>query len=522
MENIKQLHPRFLSFWASLKLWQKVSLFAATFGVLGLLLFAVIWARSSSFEPLHSGLDLEDQAAIVSYLRENRIPYQLHPSSGAILVPRNQIHEARLALAGEGLPRRGGRGFEDFDNRSIGTSEFERQVAYARAVEGELQRTIEHMDVVDSARVRIVVPRPQLFLERRDPSQASVLLRLRSGARLSANQVRAIVHLVSRSVEGLHPDNVTIVDTAGRDLTAMFSDPNIIPSNGHDGVVSVQRELERQLERELVGRIRAMLERSFGAGNVHAEVRAELDFDRRDSSLTEFFPDPETGQGVIRSTEFEEESFAGTGAPVTNVPGTTTNIPGYAIHQGQNVESTYDRARTTRNMEITTRQTNEIVTPGAIRRLTASVVVNREELTETQLLDIRNLTAAAIGYSSTRGDNIVVNAMRFDDTFTLALLDELRRDRNMRLATGLLIALLVLALVAIVAIWWMRRRRERLAQNTMREESKRVPTIQEMLTSPDLLAFQGEMAVLEEQLRAYARNNPNEVANLINEWISSD
>jgi len=522
MENVKQLYPRFLSFWVSLKLWQKASLFAAAFGVLGLLLIVVIWSRSTSFEPLHSGLDLEDQGAIVAYLRENRIPYQLHPAGGAILVPRNQVHEARLALAGEGLPRRGSRGFEDFDNRSIGSSEFERQVAYARAVEGELQRTIEHMDAVDSARVRIVVPAPRLFLAQREPSQASVMLRLRSGARLSASQVRSIMHLVSRSVEGLQPDNVTIVDTAGNDLSAMISDDWLIHSDGRNEVTSVQRQLERQRERELVGSIRAILERTFGAGNVHAEVRVEMDFDRRDSSLVEFFPDPETGQGVIRSTEFEEESFAGTGAPVTNVPGTTTNIPGYAIHQGQNVESTYDRARTTRNMEITTRQTNETVTPGSIRRLTASVVVNREELTDAQLSDVRNLTAAAIGYSATRGDSIVVNAMRFDDTFTLALLDELRRDRLMRFATGIFIALLVLALVAIVAVWWMRRRRERLAMSAVREESKRVPTIQEMLTSPDLLAFQGEMAVLEEQLRAYARNNPNEVANLINEWISSD
>ena len=490
--------------------------------MLGLLLFAVIWTRSTSFEPIFSRLELDDQAAIVAHLRENRIPYQLNPAANAILVPRNQVHEARLALAAEGLPRGGSRGFERFDDQRIGSSEFEKQVAYVRAVEGELQRTIEHMDAVESARVRIVVPRPQLFLERREPSQASVLLRLRPGTRLSANQVRAIIFLVSRSVEGLTPDRVMVADTTGRDLSAMISDEWLIHSDGHNEVTSIQRQLERQLERELVSRIRAMLERSFGAGNVHAEVRAELDFDRRDSSLIEFFPDPETGQGVIRSRESEEESYTGTGANIPGAPGTTTNIPGYAITTGQNVENTYDRARVTQNMEITTRQTNEVVTPGSIRRLTASVVINREELTEMQLSNVRNLTAAAIGYNSGRGDNIVVNAMRFDETFTMALLDELRRERLTRLAVGSFIALLVLACVALVTIWWLRRRRERLALSAIQEENRRVPTIQEMLTSPDLLAFQGEMAVLEEQLKAYARNNPNEVANLINEWISSD
>jgi flagellar M-ring protein FliF len=522
MDNIKQFFSRFLPFWENLKLWQKASLFGAAFGVFALLFIAVMWARSTSFEPLHSGLDLNDQAAIVEYLNENRIPFQVDSTAGAILVPRHQLYEARLALASMGIPRGSSRGFEIFDNRQIGTSEFERQIAYARAVEGELQRTIEHMNAVDSARVRIVVPRPQLFLERREPSQASVFLTLRPGARLLPDHVRSIVFLVSRSVEGLEPDRVIVMDSMGNDLTAMIVDePGIIRGEQNEAD-SIQRQVERRIERELVARIRSMHERTFGFGNVHAEVRVEMDFDRRESLLTEFFPFEDTGQGIIRSTEFEEESFAGTGAPVTTAPGTTTNIPGYAINQGQNAESTYDRARTTRNMEITTRQTNEVITPGTIRRLTASVVINREDMTEAQLADIRSLTANAIGYSAARGDDIVISAWTFDDSFAVALLEELRRERLMRLVTGIIIALLVMAAVIFVIMWWLRRRRERVALGSIQEDSKRVPTIQEMLTSPDLLAFQGEMAVLEEQLRAYARNNPNEVANLVNEWISAD
>ncbi|MCL2010202.1 MAG: flagellar M-ring protein FliF [Synergistaceae bacterium] len=522
MENLRQLRSRFLSFWASLKLWQRVSVFAAAFLVLSLLILAVVWSRRTSYEPLFVRLDMEDQAAIVSYLRENRVPYQLNPVAGAILVPKEQVHEARLALAQEGIPKGAGRGFELFDDNRMGSSEFDKQVAYIRAVEGELQRTISQMDVVDSARVRIVVPRPQLFLERREPSQASVLVRLKSGARLNPNQVKAIVFLVSRSVEGLQPEGVTVVDTSGRVLSDMISDDWLIYSvDGQSGVTSVQRQLERQLESELINKVRIMLERVFGVGSVQAEVKVELDFDKKESSLREFFPDPETGQGVIRSRESEEEDYEGTGANIPNAPGTTTNIPGYDINRGQNVQSTYNRARNTQNMEITTRQTNETATPGTIKRLTASVVVNRE-LNESELLNIRNLTAAAIGYNEVRGDSIVVNAMKFDDSFARELLEELRKERLARLVAGIFIAVLALVGAVLVIAWWQRRRRARLALSGISDESKRIPTIQEMLTSPDLLAFQGEMAVLEEQLKAYARNNPGEVANLINEWISSD
>ena len=172
-------------------------------------------------------------------------------------------------------------------------------------------------------------------------------------------------------------------------------------------------------------------------------------------------------------------------------------------------------------MEITTRQTNEIATPGTIKRLTASVVVNTE-LNEEELLNIKNLTAAAIGYNEFRGDSIVVNSMKFDDTFTRQLVEELNKERIERRVWGALILLAVLACAALAAVWWIRKKKARKALEAIQQESKHVPTIQEMLTSPDLLAFQGEMAVLEEQLKAYARNNPAEVAHLVNEWISSE
>ena len=521
MDSLKRWFAAFRAFWASLKLWQRASLFLAVFLVAAALLLLVLWGGRTAYEPLFAGLEVGDQAAIVAYLRENNLPYRLDPASSAILMPRDQVYETRLSLAQEGLPKGGSKGFELFDDSSMGLSEFQQRIAYVRAVEGELERTIAQMDVVDSARVSVVIPEQRLFLEQQKPSTASVLLRLRPGTNLGQNQVKSIIHLVSHSVDGLQPEDVTVVDTSGRILSDMIADSMILyPHDGSSSVTSVQRELERQRERELESKARLMLEQVFGPGKVVVRVKVDLDFDKRTRSLVEYTPNPETGQGVPRSNQREEESYTGQGQPITGNPGTTTNIPGYAINT-QNVDSEYNKGTSTTNYEITTRKSDEVVTPGGVRRLTASVLVDGE-VDEAELGELREVVSSAIGFSEARGDTLVVKAMRFSTAFADALVEELRQERLTRIITGSVIALVMLLLAAAAIVWWLRRRRARMAVVTEQEEDKHVPTIQEMLTSPDLLAFQGELAVLEEQLKVYAKNNPGEVANLVNEWLSSE
>jgi flagellar M-ring protein FliF len=520
MESLRQLFARFSLFWSNLKLWQRASLVGAVCAVVGFLAWAVLWAGRVSYEPLYVGLEDKDQGAIVDYLRENRIPFQLDSVAKAILLPRDRVYEAKIALAQEGLPKGGSKGLEIFDESKMGMSEFAQRISYVRALEGELERTIAQMDAVERAKVGIVLPSPQLFLQEQKPSTASVMLRLRRGADLLPTQVKAIIHLVSRSVDGLLPDDITVVDTMGRMLSEMLTDDIFIYSPDGRSILSAQRELERQQERELEKKARESLERRFGAGHVKVAVKLDLDMDKKSSSFKEYIPNSETGTGVPRSTNTSEENYTGQNRPPEGNPGTTTNIPGYAVNT-QPIESEYNKAETTRNFEITTREGTEALTPGRISRMTASVIIDAE-LSETELADARDVALNAIGYYEARGDSVVVKAMKFDTSATDAMMAEDRRDRRVRMTIGALIALTVLVCAGLAGLWWMKRRRARQALNAIQKESKHVPTIQEMLTSPDLLAFQGEMAVLEEQLKAYARNNPNEVANLVNEWVSSE
>ena len=278
MDSLRRWFAAFLTFWAGLKLWQRASIILAIFVVLGGLGAMIFMTGSTNYEPLYAGLDVSDQAAIVDYLKENNIPYRLDPSASAILMPGGAIYETRLTLAQMGLPKGGTTGFEIFDDSSMGMSEFQQRIAYTRAIEGELARTISQMQQVENARVSVVIPEQRLFLEQQKPSTASVLLRLRPGATIGPTQV-----------DGLEPDAVTVVDTNGRILSDMVSDSMIMYNpDGTNSVTSVQRELERQHERELENKVRIMLEQVYGPGTAVVRVRIDLDFDKRTNSYVEW------------------------------------------------------------------------------------------------------------------------------------------------------------------------------------------------------------------------------------------
>jgi flagellar M-ring protein FliF len=339
-----------------------------------------------------------------------------------------------------------------------------------------LERTISHVEGVELAKVSLVIPEQRLFLAQQMPSTASVLLRLKPGVRLGPVQVKGIIHLVSKSVDGLQPENVTVVDTTGRILSDMLSDdPFIYGPDGPNSVTSVQRELERQYERELENKIRYALESVFGAGKSVVNVKVDLDLDKKSRSSREYYPNAGTGQGVPRSINRMEESYTGQQTPPGGAPGTTTNIPGYAVNT-QNTESEYNKSDATTNYEITTRESNEVVTPGGIRRVTASVLVSAEP-DDPRLLNLQELVEPIIGYSAERGDRVVVRATPFNEDWKIAMEEEMRRDRMYRLAAASVLALAVLFCVLLTSLWWYRKRKARRALEAIQKETKRVPTI---------------------------------------------
>ena len=522
MNWLRQAFSRLSLFWSSLKPWQKISIAAASALVVVALILTVYWAGRPSYEPLFTALEVEDQSAIVNYLKENKIDYRLDPAANAILVPRPIVYETRLSLAQGGLPKGGSVGYEIFDTAKMGLSEFQQKITYIRALEGELERTIRQIDAVDFAKVNIVIPEQRLFLEQQQPSTASVLLRLKSGKQLGPEQVKAVMHLVAHGVQGLLPENISVVDTSGKVLTDLVDDEMLLYSQSGDGrsVSSVQRELERQQERELENKVRVMLERVFGPGKVVVRIKVDLDFDRRSSTSREFLPG-ESGRGVLRSQQNMEEAYTGSGTPPGGAPGTTTNIPGYAVGQKQETDTDYNKSETTNNFEITTKEIQQVITPGTIRRLSASVLVDGE-LEPDRLTELRALVAPALGVDPARGDQLVIQSMKFSTTYADSIAEEMRARERTQLLFALVAGAIVLLLAALAGVLWMRRRKSRKLLPSEGEKEKRIPSIQELLSSPELLEAQGELAVLEDQLRAYARTKPEEIGNLIQDWLADE
>ena len=521
LDKVNESRERFLSFWSSLLKWQQISIVAVSALVLvGVLVLALTMGRTA-YEPVFTGLEARDQEAVMEYLREQKIPYRTDSASNAILVPITSVYEARIALAAKGIPSGGVVGFERFDNSRVGRTSFQEKVDYYRALEGELARTIREMSSVSTARVSIVVPESRLFLEQQRPSTAAVLLKLRSGAEFGQDHARAVVHLVASSVEGLLPENVTLVDADG---VIPFDDilDNTLTVQSGNRLVLRQREFEKDYERELERKIRDTLEKVYGPGRVKAAVRVELDFDIRQASRRTVYTLPDKIHGPVQSAQNTEESYTGPAGITGGIPGTTTNIPGYVVNTGiNNAQAQYDRTDNVTNYDNSTHESSEIETQGKIKRLTATVLIDGS-LQQEEVDVWRGAVATAIGADDTRGDRISIMAMPFDTSIADAYAARMEAERRQRIIAGVSAFLILLAGVGALLVLWLRRRRMMAALRQVAEPVETAPSLRELLENPDLMTAQGELSVLEEQLRNYALNNPEEMANLIKNWVVDD
>ena len=248
----------------------KIPLIVAGSAAVAVMVALILWAKAPDYRTLFSNLSDQDGGAIVSQLTQMNIPYRFSEASGAIEVPADKVHELRLRLAQQGLPKGGAVGFELLDQEKFGISQFSEQVNYQRALEGELSRTIETIGPVKGARVHLAMPKPSLFVREQKSPSASVTVNLLPGRALDEGQISAIVHLVSSAVAGLPPGNVTLVDQGGHLLTQS----NTSGRDLNDAQLKYASDVEGRIQR----RIEAILSPIVGNGNIHAQVTAQLDF----------------------------------------------------------------------------------------------------------------------------------------------------------------------------------------------------------------------------------------------------
>lgn len=383
----------------------------------------ILWSQEPGYQIIYSGMSDQDTLEITKSLDQAGIPHKQTSGSGTIMVPANKVHEARLRLAGQGLPKGNATGFELLDKeQGLGVSQFMENARYQRALEGELAKTIGTISGVQTARVHLAVPKQSSFVRERDrksPS-ASVMLTLYSGPQLDPGQVASIVNLVAASVPNLSPDKVTVVDQAGRLLSGA-------PTSSEIRLTATQFEYRKQLEEYYIKRIEDILTPILGQEGVRAQVSADMDFSVVEQTQESFNPD----LPAIRSEQTFEDQSNGGGNPA-GVPGALTNQPPISGAPAQaNARDAQDKAaspqnsvkRVTRNYELDKTISHTQFPTGNVKRLSIAVVVDdhqqtdqegnvtRKPRSEEEIARITGLAKEAIGFNPQRGDSLnVINA----------------------------------------------------------------------------------------------------------------
>ncbi|MGB1558247.1 MAG: flagellar basal-body MS-ring/collar protein FliF [Oceanococcaceae bacterium] len=376
-------------------------------------LTAWFWSQSGAGVPLFTGLSPSDEMAVVEALQSRNIKYSRGAGAGSILVPADAVHELRLALAAEGLPRGSGVGFELIrDVGGLGSSPFMESARYQHVLETELARTIANLHPVQAARVHLATPRRSAFVRPEQTASAAVMLQLHPGRSLDAGQVAAIVHLVSSSVPQLAADRVSVVDQRG----SLLSRPA-----GQDlqGLDAEQIAYQARVEQRYVERILQLLQPVTGANRVSAQVAVAMDFSRAEQTREVYEPDSRT----LRSEQLSEEQ-RGEGTGVGGVPGALANRPPTAADDAAAKAGGSSSLQSTRNYEINRTIEQTWRNPGRVQRINAAVIVDNlpggddaaaAPLSAEQLAEVDALVREAIGFDQGRGDSVSVRNLRFQD-----------------------------------------------------------------------------------------------------------
>lgn len=524
---------------------------------LGIALFVVIavaglmMGRQAEWRVLYANLSDKDGGAIIAQLSQMNIPYKHAEGGQAILVPADKVHDTRLRLASQGLPKGSVAGLEMMENNRFGVTQFQEKVSFQRGLEGELTRSIQSLASVQSARVHLALPNQNGFFREQQKPTASVLVSLAAGRSLDRSQIAGIVHLVASSVPEMKPEAVSVLDDTGKLLSQ--------PVNGPDGVAggvdAQQLQYVQQLEQLYRQRIIDILEPVVGRDNVKAQVTAEVDFSQTEQTSETHKPNQTPDSGSIRSQQLLESTNPGPAGPA-GVPGATSNqppgpntapinAPAQALAPGAAPAAPATPASTRResiiNYEVD--KTIKVVRAGsgAVKRLSAAVVVNHKTetdakgktttvpLSEQQLEKMTALVRETIGFSQDRGDSVnLMNAPFAQEKITVIdvplwkqpEVQEMARSLAWPLGT-LLLAVLVLFGIIRPALKSLTKPAERRPQiDAMLAEEPQRPQLAGPADEAPAGPTPSERAL--EDARKLTRDNPAAVASIVKGWINGE
>lgn len=413
-----------------------------------------MWASQPSYTPLFSGVAASDASAIVDQLRTDAVPYQLTDGGSTILVPQEKVYDERLKAASAGLPASNTGGYSLLDKMGVTSSEFQQNVTYKRAMEGELGNTIGAMKGVKAASVRLAIPQETVFAsEKKDPT-ASVFIEPQSGVTLTADQVQAIVHLTSAAVPGMKPTDVAVVDADGTVLSTV--------GGGATGGADKQAS---DYESRVKTAVQAMLDKVVGAGNATVAVAADVSTESAQRT-EESYTAPTDAPSLSETTQ--KETYTGSGA------GSSAGVLGpdnIAVPNGGNGNGSFNSESSTKDNAVDKVTEQRTIPAGAINRQTVSVALNSDAVSGVSATEIRNLVNAAAGIDIKRGDAVSVEMVPFSKAGATEAAKALQEAKDAAAAdqltsiirTSLIAGAIVAA--AVIAFILFRRGRRRAAEN---------------------------------------------------------
>ncbi|WP_136416214.1 flagellar basal-body MS-ring/collar protein FliF [Herbaspirillum sp. ST 5-3] len=501
-----------------------------------------LWSQQPDYRVLFSNFSDRDGGAIVSSLQQMNVPYKFAEGGAAILVPGNQVHDVRLKLASQGLPKGGSVGFELMENQKLGVSQFLEQVNFQRALEGELARSIQSLAAVQAARVHLALPKASVFIRDQQKPTASVLLNLHAGRTLDEQQVSAIVHLVASSVPDLPTKNVTVVDQNGNLLSEIRA-----PGSGN-GLDPTQLKYVQELQQNIVKRIESILTPIVGLNNVRAEATADVDFSHTEQAAEIYKPNQAPNTSAIRSQQLSESQ---NGAPATasGVPGALTNQPPAPATAPLTAPAASASAAApasasgnahkdmTVNYEVdkTVRYTQQPM--GGIQRLSVAVVVNYKKetgkdgkvtmkpLSDAEKAQITDLVKEAMGFSKDRGDslNVVNSPFAGAEKEVIPETPIWKRPEALNMAMGAGKYVIAAAILAYLFFAVLKPLLRKIAKTFEPPEPQ--PEAAAAQISHDVEPMGSKQRTYQDNLDAakqLARNDPKMVANVVKAWVGNE
>ena len=510
-----------------------------------------MWSQQPDYRVLFSNFTDRDGGAIVASLQQLNVPYKYSDGGSAILVPSNQVHDARLKLAAQGLPKGGNVGFELMENQKLGISQFLEQVNYQRALEGELARSIQAVSAVQTARVHLAIPKSNVFIREQQKPTASVLLNLYPGRTMDQQQVSAVVHLVASSVPELAAKNVTVVDQNGNllsDTSKQTANNNLDPA---------QLKYVQDYQQNIVKRIESIISPIVGAQNVRAEATADIDFSRSEQAAETYRPNSPPESSTIRSQQSSESFNKGLNA--SGIPGALSNqppvpatapivAPGTTSPSSAASSTGLTQKDSTVNYEVdkTIRYTQQPM--GGVKRLSVAIVINYKSetdksgkvtskaLTETEKVQISDLAKEAMGFNKERGDtlNLVNSPFAIPEKEAIVEVPIWKQPDTMQTAKEIgryLIAAIVLAYLFFGFLKpTLKKITTRQLEKEKQEERRHKRELEKEAEAEDDIVNLSHHAgkqmsgyeINMEMAKQLATSDPKIVANVIKTWVSNE